>query len=144
MDATSINESIAVSTAPVKVLVDELFLRRYVKNRRFDDDVLYTLVVSYALLVIFGTVANVLIIAAVMRQRRMRLLRHALIVNLAFSDILLCLMTMPLTLIKLVTYSWPFRGWELLCRFSGSLEAVNIFVSTMSIAAIAVDRYKVP
>ena len=118
------------------------FLRRIVRrNVRFSDGTFYSLVTTYVVLITFGTLANLAIIVAVVRQRKMRLLRHLLIVNLAFSDVLLCLLTMPLTLMELVTFSWPLGKCQVLCQLTGSLEAVSIFVSTLTIAAIAVDRY---
>lgn len=50
---------------------------------------------------------------------------------------------MPLTLIEIVTKFWPFGSWAILCKMIGMLQAVSIFVSTISITAIAFDRYQV-
>ena len=142
--------SLANQTEPALTSLDQAedpgvghpLLTRFQRNLRFDDTTLCALLFVYVVLIAFGTLANGLIILAVVRQRKMRLLRHALIVNLAFSDILLCLLTMPLTLMQLVTLYWPLGRWEFMCRLTCSLEAVSIFVSTLTIAAIAVDRYK--
>ena len=62
-------------------------------------------------------------------------------INLSLSDLLLCLITMPLTLMEVVCYSWPLGNYPVLCKLTGSLEAVSIFCSTITIASIAVDRY---
>ena len=112
--------SLANQTEPALTSLDQAedagvghpLLTRFQRNLRFDDTTLCALLFVYVVLIAFGTLANGLIILAVMRQRKMRLLRHALIVNLAFSDILLCLLTMPLTLMQLVTLYWPLGRWE--------------------------------
>lgn len=68
-------------------------------------------------------------------------LRHLLMVNLSMSDLLLCLITMPLTFMELVSFYWPLGDNPILCKLAGSLEAVSIYCSTLTIASIAVDRY---
>jgi len=62
-------------------------------------------------------------------------------VNLSLSDLLLCLVTMPLTYMELVCYSWPLGNNPVLCKLTGSLAALSIFCSTFTIASIAIDRY---
>lgn len=68
-------------------------------------------------------------------------LRHWLMVNLSMSDLLLCLVTMPLTFMETVSHSWPLGNYPVLCKLAGSFEAMNTFCSTLTIVAIAVDRY---
>ena len=62
-------------------------------------------------------------------------------INLSLSDLLLCLITMPLTFMELVCYSWPLGNYPFLCKLAGTLEATSIYCSTLTIASIAVDRY---
>lgn len=50
---------------------------------------------------------------------------------------------MPLTLIEIQAKYWPFGTYAILCKLIETLRAVSIFVSTISITAIAVDRYQV-
>lgn len=73
----------------------------------------------------------------------MRTPRNMFIINLAVSDLLLCVITMPLTLVQIVTAYWPFGNYDFLCKSISSLHAISIFVSTISITAIALDRYHV-
>lgn len=72
----------------------------------------------------------------------MRTLRNTFITNLAVSDLLLCLVTMPLTLVEIITKYWPLGDSVISCKLAGGLQAVSIFVSTMSITAISLDRYQ--
>ena len=64
-------------------------------------------------------------------------------INLSVSDLLLCLVTMPLTFMELVCFSWPLGNNPVLCKLAGSLEGVSIYCSTLTIASIALDRYHV-
>ena len=68
-------------------------------------------------------------------------LRHLLMINLSVSDLLLCLVTMPLTFMELVCFSWPLGNYPLLCKLAGSMEGISVYCSTLTIASIAVDRY---
>lgn len=60
-----------------------------------------------------------------------------------FADLLLCLVTMPLTLMELLSKFWPYGSCATLCKTIATLQALSIFVSTISITAIAFDRYQV-
>ncbi len=48
----------------------------------------------------------------------------------------------PLTLIEIVNDRWPLGDSEVSCKVTGGLQAVSVFVSTISITAIALDRYQ--
>jgi neuropeptide F receptor len=43
---------------------------------------------------------------------------------------------------EILSNSWPLGESAISCKMVGSLQAVSIFVSTMSITAIALDRYQ--
>lgn len=61
----------------------------------------------------------------------------------SFTDLVLCLVTMPLTLVEILTKYWPLGKYAVLCKMIGTLQATTIFVSTISITSIALDRYQV-
>lgn len=77
------------------------------------------------------------------RKPQMRTARNLFILNLAISDLLLCLVTMPLTLVEILSKYWPLGRQPIVCKMIGTLQATSIFVSTISITAIALDRYQV-
>jgi len=89
-----------------------------------------------------GTLGNLLVITAATRQPSLRSRGNAFIINLAVSDLLLCLVTMPLTLIELLNDHWLLGDSVLSCKAAGGLQALSVFVSTITIAAIALDRYQ--
>lgn len=118
-------------------------INRFQRNRRVDDAAYYALIVFYSLLIILGSTGNSLVVVAVIRKPAMRTARNVFIINLAISDLLLCLVTMPLTLVELLSQYWPLGDHPFLCKLVGTLQATSIFVSTISITAIALDRYQV-
>lgn len=65
------------------------------------------------------------------------------IVNLAVADLLLCTVTMPLTLMEILTKYFPLGNYLLVCKTIGILQATSTYVSTISITTIALDRYQV-
>ncbi|CAJ0933161.1 unnamed protein product, partial [Mesorhabditis belari] len=97
-----------------------------------------TIVILYAIVCSFGAFANLLVFLAFLKTPMLRNIRNAFIVNLAISDFLLCSFTAPATLYLFVNLYWPFG--EDLCKIVASLQATNTFVSSLTLALIAVDR----
>ncbi|XP_070507775.1 neuropeptide F receptor [Chironomus tepperi] len=118
-------------------------LKQFVLNRNIDEPYYSILIAMYSFLIIFGSTGNILVVLAVLRNKSMQTARNIFIVNLAISDLLLCLVTMPLTLIQVLSKFWPLGNSALLCKSIGALQGTSIFVSTISITAIALDRYHV-
>ncbi|XP_055523454.1 neuropeptide F receptor [Wyeomyia smithii] len=118
-------------------------IEQFTHNRKVDEPAFHILIVMYSILIVFGATGNSLVVMAVVRKPQMRTARNMFIVNLAISDLLLCLVTMPLTLVEILTKYWPMGPLPFLCKSIGTLQATSIFVSTISITAIALDRYQV-
>ncbi|CAL4096878.1 unnamed protein product [Meganyctiphanes norvegica] len=116
---------------------------KFRRNRRVDDGAFYALIVVYSIVIVLGATGNSLVVVAVIRKPTMRTARNVFIINLAISDLLLCVVTMPLTLVELLSQYWPLGDTPVLCKLVGSLQATCVFVSTISITAIALDRYQV-
>ena len=121
---------------------DESYWWKVMANRRVGYGASCALITLYSVLIMIGVLGNCLVIWAVIRQPAMRTLRNTFITNLAVSDLLLCLVTMPLTLLEIITKYWPLGDSAISCKMAGGLQAVSIFVSTMSITAISLDRYQ--
>ncbi|XP_075148671.1 neuropeptide F receptor isoform X2 [Haematobia irritans] len=123
--------------------LDPILLERFTRNRSIDGLWYHVLITLYCVLIIFGAMGNILVVVAVIRKPMMRTARNLFILNLAVSDLLLCLVTMPLTLMEILSKYWPFGSCAILCKMIAMLQALSIFVSTISITAIAFDRYQV-
>ncbi|VDM08673.1 unnamed protein product [Wuchereria bancrofti] len=92
----------------------------------------------YGLVCIFGTLANLFVLIAFLRTSHIRNLRNYFIANLAMSDFLLCVVTAPVTLYLTRNLFWPFGSFA--CQTLASVQAVNMFVSCMTLVLIAMDR----
>jgi neuropeptide Y receptor len=66
----------------------------------------YFIIALYASMILFGATGNLLVILVVVRNAAMRTARNVFIVNLAVSDLMLCLITMPLTLVEILYQTW--------------------------------------
>ena len=62
----------------------------------------YSQIHAQILVIAVGFFGNLLVVTAAIRQKTLRTPRNAFIINLAVSDIFLCLVTMPLTLVEIV------------------------------------------
>nr|CAD7199063.1 unnamed protein product [Timema douglasi]CAD7416547.1 unnamed protein product [Timema poppensis] len=123
--------------------IDPNIMDQLARNRSMEDGPFYSLVFMYSVLIVVGAAGNSLVVCAVVRKPSMRTARNMFIVNLAVSDLLLCLITMPLTMMEILTRYWPLGRHAFICKMLGTLQATSIFVSTISITAIALDRYQV-
>ncbi|XP_044742533.1 neuropeptide F receptor isoform X1 [Chrysoperla carnea] len=123
--------------------IDPRLAERFATNRNVEAPAFYILIFLYCVLIMIGTAGNTLVVVAVARKPAMRTARNLFILNLAISDLLLCLVTMPLTLVEILSKYWPLGKQPFVCKMIGTLQATSIFVSTISITAIALDRYQV-
>ena len=68
--------------------------------------------------------------------------KNILILNLAISNVLMCIFNMPLTLVDLITSFWPLGvGLSVLCPMVNSSQSAFLYFSSFSVVLIAVDRY---
>ncbi|XP_018564523.1 neuropeptide F receptor [Anoplophora glabripennis] len=123
--------------------VDPKLMERYLTNKGIDEPAYTTLIIMYCFLIILGALGNTLVIISVVRKPAMRTPRNMFIVNLAVADLLLCTVTMPLTLMEILTKYFPLGNNLFICKLIGILQATSTYVSTISITAIALDRYQV-
>ena len=94
----------------------------------------------YAAVFLLGLTGNLTVIYVVATRRRVRMsCRNVLIGNLAAADVLLCLLAVPITPLSGMLRTWPFG--EALCHAVPMVLGVGVYVSTLTVLAIAVDRY---
>ena len=95
----------------------------------------------YSLIFVVGIVGNVLVAAAVARRPKMRTVTNLFILNLAVSDVVMCLFSVPITPIHSFTGDWVFG--HALCVLLPFSVGVSVYVSTLTLTVIAVDRFVV-
>ena len=98
------------------------------------------LITMYTLVIILSVGGNIVVCYIVIRSRRMRTVINFFIVSLAISDILMALICIPFTFIaNVIVNEWPF--WNPLCPLVSFLQAVAVFLSSLTLVAISLDRY---
>lgn len=72
-------------------------------------------------------------------NERLRNSRNVFIVNIAVSNLFYGILLVPLLYLPVLTPTqYPYTDW--MCKMSNALPAVNCYVSTLTIALMAVER----
>ncbi|VDK54254.1 unnamed protein product [Anisakis simplex] len=80
----------------------------------------------YGLVCSFGALANLLVLIAFLRTSHLRNLRNYFIANLAVSDLLMCIVTAPVTLYLTLNLFWPFGNFA--CQTNAAAREVSCFL----------------
>lgn len=91
------------------------------------------------LIIVFGSIGNVLVILAY-RNPRMKTVTNLFIANLAFADLNVVLINVPMNIIKPKLEGWPFG--VVICKIVSSLLGITLAASVGSLIAIAADRHR--
>ncbi|KAH3707659.1 neuropeptide Y receptor type 1-like [Dreissena polymorpha] len=97
------------------------------------------LIFCYCLAIVIGIIGNSFVCYIVIRFKHLQKPRNILILNLSICGIIMCVACMPFSLIRLTLKNWYFG--DFMCRLSPTLQTLDVFVSTFTIVAIAIDRY---
>ena len=129
------NETEIDETMKLKIMMSQS------EQNWFDQQTEIIIIAVFTLMIVFGALGNGLVCMVVIKNAHMRTPRNIFIINLAISDLTLCLFTQPLNLYRLLNVQWHLGAF--MCKFSAMLQGTNVFVSTISITAIALDRFQV-
>ncbi|CAI5453958.1 unnamed protein product [Caenorhabditis angaria] len=107
--------------------------------RRFNqwEEILYTTV--YIIISVAAVIGNGLVILAVVRKKSMRTNRNVLILNLAFSNLILAITNIPFLWLPSIDFEFPYSRF--FCKFANVLPGSNVYCSTLTISVMAIDRY---
>jgi neuropeptide F receptor len=95
--------------------------------------------VFYIIIFLLGMFGNFLVCFVVARQRTMQTVTNFFITNLAVADILLCLFCVTLTPTYTFLGRWIFG--KFLCHFLAFLQCSCVYLSTLTLTSIAIDRF---
>lgn len=109
-------------------------------NHKLDKWMEFLFVLLFAIIVLFGFCGNILLAYVIISKSKSKSSRGKFVLNLAISDILTCLLCIPFTTVRLLLVQWTLG--EILCKLVPVLEALYIFVSSLTVLAIAIDRYQ--
>ncbi|KAM4852539.1 neuropeptide Y receptor type 4-like [Thomomys bottae] len=103
-------------------------------------DFLAFIVTCYSIETIMGILGNLCLICVTMRQKDKTNVTNLLIANLAFSDLLMCLICQPLTVTYTIMDYWIFG--EALCKVSVFIQCMSVTVSILSLVLVALERHQ--
>lgn len=85
-------------------------------------------IICYAMLILAGTALNVCVVTHIIRKRLYYDATYCFIINLALSNLVMCLVVLPLTLTVLIVENWIFG--QFLCFFTPMIQVNKISVIT--------------
>ncbi len=123
-----------------------------------------TMIIStslYSLIFLIGITGNILVVYVVCRKKSMQSVTNLFIMNLALSDILMCMLAVTFTPISFFQDYWVLGKLQVhlnvflfysvyllfyfvilsLCHLINFTMGVSVYVSTLTSLAIALDRY---
>ncbi|CAG9854548.1 unnamed protein product [Phyllotreta striolata] len=99
----------------------------------------YVLIVLYIPVFIAALIANVTVIAIVLKNRYMRRINNYFLVNLSVADLLVTLVCMPNAVWRAHTSIYDFGRYT--CKISAYIECVSVGSSIFTITTMAMYRY---
>lgn len=134
-----------LSNFTVKQAIDNLFEDQMNSSQVLVLYLELAIMIAYGVLFVIGLVSNGLVCFVVFRQCGKKNVpsqgpspRNLYIVNLAFADIIMCMVCIPFTLWALVSRRWTWG--QIMCKTVPAAQGANITVSACTITAIAMDR----
>ena len=97
-------------------------------------------VTFYTAITIIGTIANLALCGALLRTKRLRRASEYFILNLAFTDLMTCIVGIPLDVAVILIQHWPFGAF--LCKVVWPFQTVLIAVSVGTLTSMAIERYR--
>uniref|UniRef100_A0A8D0GCS1 G-protein coupled receptors family 1 profile domain-containing protein n=1 Tax=Sphenodon punctatus TaxID=8508 RepID=A0A8D0GCS1_SPHPU len=98
------------------------------------------LIVAYSAVIAVGLIGNLCLVCVIVRQKEMRNVTNIFIANLSCSDILMCMVCLPVTIIYTLMDRWILG--EALCKASPFVQCVSVTVSILSLVWIALERHQ--
>ncbi|KAL7640167.1 UNVERIFIED_CONTAM: hypothetical protein RMT77_009581 [Armadillidium vulgare] len=95
--------------------------------------------IHYITIFLLGVFGNCLVCYVVFRNKHMQTVTNYFIANLALADILLCTLAVPFTPLYFFMGQWVFG--KVLCHLLSWSQGVSVYVSTLTLTSIAIDRF---
>lgn len=132
--STTLQSNIMFEGAEV-VMISNTTQSDYIHNRMVQS----FFILTYILIFVMGVFGNCLVCFVVFRNRLMQSVTNLFITNLALSDILLCILAVPFTPSYTFLRRWIFG--TVLCHLVPYAQGVSVYTSTLTLTAIAIDRF---
>ncbi|KAJ8256130.1 hypothetical protein COCON_G00199940, partial [Conger conger] len=96
-------------------------------------------ILLYSLIFLLSVFGNLLIIAVLTLNKRMRTVTNSFLLSLALSDLMMAVFCMPFTLIPNLLGDFIFGA--AMCKIVAYFMGISVSISTFSLVAIAIERY---
>ncbi|CAI5452090.1 unnamed protein product [Caenorhabditis angaria] len=93
----------------------------------------------YGFIFIGGIIGNGLLIASILVRKKLSV-ANIFLINLAVSDLLLCITAVPITPVLAFMKRWIFGLF--MCKMVPACQAFSVLISSWSLCFIAIDRYR--
>lgn len=97
----------------------------------------------YAVVFLLTVLGNVLVITVIMKNRKLRSLDTYYygyyLLNLAFADLSVALLIIPITVVYNETHKWPFGAF--LCKLLPTLLVTSLSASIFTLLVLTLERY---
>ena len=94
----------------------------------------------YSIIFLFGTFGNLFVLGVIMRKRLYKNPMYLFLGNIAFSDLFMSMIILPITVANLLIENWIFGS--LMCYLLPMMHCVPTHASMLTYLMIAVDRYR--
>lgn len=94
--------------------------------------------VAEIIILVLGTIGNVLVVLVVVRRQKMRTVTNYFILNLAISDLTVLISNIPVDLTARFAKKWVF-GREA-CKMLRPLQTMGTIASILTLVAISLSR----
>ncbi|MEQ2169184.1 hypothetical protein XENOCAPTIV_010924 [Xenoophorus captivus] len=98
------------------------------------------LIIAYSTVMAVGLIGNSCLVFVIMRHKEMQNVTNIFIVNLSCSDILMCIICLPVTIIYTLMDQWILG--DTLCKLTPFIQCISVTVSIFSLVLIAMERYQ--
>lgn len=98
------------------------------------------LIMAYSTMLAVGLVGNTCLVLVILRQKEMHNVTNIFIANLSCSDILMCLICLPTTIIYTLMDRWILG--LVLCKLTSFVQCLSITVSIYTLVLITLERHQ--
>ncbi|KAM9391513.1 neuropeptide Y receptor Y8b [Pholidichthys leucotaenia] len=98
------------------------------------------LIIAYSIVLAVGLIGNCCLVFVITRHKEMHNVTNIFIANLSCSDILMCIICLPVTIIYTLMDRWILG--ETLCKLTPFIQCISVTVSIFSLVLIAMERYQ--
>ena len=94
--------------------------------------------VAEVIILVLGTIGNILVILVIAKRRKMRTVTNYLILNLACADLTVLISNIPFDLIRQFKEKWVFG--RVGCKILIPLQTMGTIASILTLVAISLSR----